>query len=64
VRAAIVIPMHWFSTGSLQVFLAGMGGEFRVEIREDPFIDVSLRGLPRQPTIIVMPPRLLGVEAP
>jgi hypothetical protein len=50
--------------GSLEGFLAGIGGQFRVEVREDPFIDLSLRGLPRQPTIIVMPPRLPGVEAP
>ena len=64
VRSAIVIPMHWFSMGSLQGFLAGMEGQFRVDVRDEPFIDVSLRGLPRQPTIMVMPPRLLGVEAP
>jgi hypothetical protein len=64
VRSAIVIPMHWFSMGSLEFFLAGMDDQFRVEIRDEPFIDVSLRGLPRQPTVMVMPPRLLGVEAP
>jgi L-ascorbate metabolism protein UlaG (beta-lactamase superfamily) len=63
VRSAIVIPMHWFSMGSLQDFLAGMEGQFQVDVREEPFIDVSLRGLPRHPTIMVMPPRLLGVEA-
>jgi L-ascorbate metabolism protein UlaG (beta-lactamase superfamily) len=63
VRSAIVIPMHWFSRGSLQVFLAGMEGPFRVEVSDEPFIDVSLRGLPRQPTVMVMPPRLLGIEA-
>jgi hypothetical protein len=62
VRSAIVIPMHWFSLGSLQGFLAGMEGQFRVDVRDEPFIDVSLRGLPRQPTVMVMPPRLLGVE--
>jgi hypothetical protein len=55
--------VHWFSRSSLEVFLAGMEGQFRVEVRNEPFIDVSLRGLPRQPTIMVMPPRLLGVEA-
>jgi L-ascorbate metabolism protein UlaG (beta-lactamase superfamily) len=64
VRSAIVIPMHWFSMGSLQGFLAGMEGEFRVEVRDKPVIDVSLRGLPQQPTVMVMPPRLLGLETP
>jgi L-ascorbate metabolism protein UlaG (beta-lactamase superfamily) len=62
VRSAIVIPMHWFSMGSLQAFLTGMEGEFRVEFRDEPSIDVSLRGLPRQPTIMVMSPRLLGID--
>jgi L-ascorbate metabolism protein UlaG (beta-lactamase superfamily) len=64
VRSSIVIPMHRFSMGSLQGFLTGMEGEFRVDVRDEPVIDVSLRGLPRQPTILVMPPRLLGVETP
>jgi hypothetical protein len=50
VRSAIVIPMHWFSRGSLQGFIAGMEGQFRVDVRDEPSIDVSLRGLPRQPT--------------
>jgi L-ascorbate metabolism protein UlaG (beta-lactamase superfamily) len=63
VRSAIVIPMHWFSMGSLQGFLAGMEGEFRVDVRNESFIDVSLRELPRQPTVVVMPPQLLGTEA-
>ena len=43
VRSAIVIPMHWFSMGSLQGFLAGMEGQFRVDVRAEPYIDVSLR---------------------
>jgi L-ascorbate metabolism protein UlaG (beta-lactamase superfamily) len=64
VRSAIVIPMHWFSTGSLQTFVAGMEGQFRVDVRPEPFIEVSLRDLPRQPTITVMPPLLLGLEDP
>jgi hypothetical protein len=55
--------MHWFSVRSLEAFVAGMEGEFRIDGREESFIDVSLRDLPRQPTIMVMPPRLLGVEA-
>jgi L-ascorbate metabolism protein UlaG (beta-lactamase superfamily) len=63
VRSAIVIPMHWSSMGSLQHFLAGMEDQFRVDVRDETFVDVSLRGLPPQPRIMVMPPRLLGVEA-
>jgi hypothetical protein len=63
VRSAIVIPMHWFSMASLDVFLAGMEGDFEVRVQDEPFIDVSLRDLPRRPTIVAMPPRLLGTEA-
>jgi L-ascorbate metabolism protein UlaG (beta-lactamase superfamily) len=63
VRSAIVIPMHWFSMGSLEIFLAGMDDQFRVEVLDESFIDISLRALPQQPTVMVMPPRLLGVEA-
>ena len=62
VRSAIVIPMHWFSMTSLETFLAGMEGAFQVELRDEPFLDVSLRSLPRQPTVMAMPPRLLGLE--
>jgi hypothetical protein len=40
-----------------------MDGQFRVEVRDESFVDVSLRGLPRQPMVMVMPPHLLGVEA-
>jgi hypothetical protein len=63
VRSAIMIPMHRFSLGSLQGFLAGMEGQFQIDVRDESFIDVSLCGLPRRPTIVVMAPRLLGVEA-
>ncbi|WP_424930938.1 MBL fold metallo-hydrolase [Amaricoccus macauensis] len=60
VRSRIVIPMHWFSMTSLQGFLTAMETEFQVEILEESFIDVTLRGLPRRPTIMVMPPQMLG----
>ena len=62
VRAAIVIPSHWFSSASLQTFIAGMEDQFRVEVRSERDIEVSLRTLPRQQTIIVLPPRFLGLE--
>jgi L-ascorbate metabolism protein UlaG (beta-lactamase superfamily) len=62
VRAAIVIPSHWFSSASLQTFIAGMEDQFRVEIRSERDIEVSLRTLPRQQTIVVLPPRFLGLE--
>ena len=64
VRAAVVIPSHWFSTGSLAAFVAGMEDQFSVEVKSEPYIEVSLRELPRRPTIAVLPPLMLGIDAP
>jgi len=59
-RSSVVIPMHWFSMGSLQTFLAGMDGTFDVEVRNERHIDVSLRTLPSEPKVVVLRPRFLG----
>jgi hypothetical protein len=37
-----------------------MQGQFRVEVRPERALEVSLRTLPSEPTIIVLRPRLLG----
>lgn len=60
-KARIVIPMHWFADGSLQRFLAGMADEFAVVVTEESHLDVSLRSLPVDPTIIVLRPSWLRV---
>ncbi len=62
VRSAVVIPMHWFSTGSLDRFLVGMQDQFEIDVRDEPFIEVSLRDLPRTPTVVALPPQFLGME--
>ena len=59
-RSSVVLPMHWFGEGTLQAFLDGMEGAFRVERREVSFLEVSLRDLPREPTIVVLRPRFLS----
>lgn len=56
VRASVVLPMHWFGDGSLGRFLDGMRDEFAVERPKGNAVTVSLRGLPRQPTIYVLRP--------
>lgn len=53
-RASLVIPMHYFGRGSLNVFLAGMAQEFDIRVARDPTIEVSLRNLPKQPTVLVL----------
>jgi len=58
-RSSVVLPMHWFSGRSLEVFLAGMAQEFEVVRPGGNFIELSLHGLPARPTIVVLEPRLL-----
>lgn len=53
-RASLVIPMHYFGRSSLNIFLAGMAEEFDVRVSRTPTIEVSLRSLPRQPTVLVL----------
>lgn len=53
-RASLVIPMHYFGAGSLNVFLAGMAGDFDIRVSRSPTIQVSLRNLPQQPTVLVL----------
>lgn len=59
-RSSIVLPMHAFSSVSLNAFLAGMSDEFRIDIRDAQEIEVSLRSLPSEPTVVVLRPRFLG----
>jgi L-ascorbate metabolism protein UlaG (beta-lactamase superfamily) len=56
-RSSIVIPMHFFSTYSLQRFLSGMQPDFSVSIKESNEIVVSLRSLPQSPEVAVLLPR-------
>lgn len=58
-RSSIIIPMHWFSGGSLEAFLAAMAGEFEIDASFENSIEVSLRGLPPEPTVVVLAPRFL-----
>jgi len=58
-KSRIVIPMHWFADGSLQRFLTGMSDEFTVIRPGTSHIEVSLRSLPDDPTIIVLRPAWL-----
>ena len=58
-RSSVVIPMHWWGSGSLQVFLTGMQEDFAVVKVPGSSVDVSLDRLPRRPTIMVLQPRWL-----
>lgn len=55
-RASVVLPMHWFGPSSLERFLDGMAGDFAIERPGESSLEVSLRSLPRRPTVIVLRP--------
>ena len=59
-RSSIVIPMHWFSVGSLDRFVAGMQDEFEIDMGFDTAIEVSLASLPDRPTVVILAPEYLS----
>jgi L-ascorbate metabolism protein UlaG (beta-lactamase superfamily) len=61
VRAQVVLPMHWFGGYTLEAFLVGMSDEFEIENNGESSTVVSLRELPRKPTIrVLMPTSFVG----
>ncbi|MCG6884324.1 MAG: MBL fold metallo-hydrolase [Silicimonas sp.] len=58
-RSSIVLPMHWWSGGSLNAFLAGVSDEFLVEQPGTSSMELSLRDLPSRPTVVVLQPKFL-----
>lgn len=58
-KSSIVIPMHWFSSFTLDEFLVRMRDDFAVVDVGGPVLDVSLERLPSRPTIMVLRPAWL-----
>jgi hypothetical protein len=52
-----MIPMHFFSSFTLQRFLSRAGEKFKVEMKDTPSLVVSKTTLPSTPTIAVLPGR-------
>lgn len=59
-KSSVVIPMHWFGDYTLKGFVDGMQGEFAVVDQGAHDITVSLRDLPKQPTVVVLRPAYLS----
>ena len=59
-KSSVVLPMHWFSGRSLEVFVDGMKDEFDVVRLDQSSIELGLRELPARRTIIVLEPRMLN----
>ncbi|MEM8591430.1 MAG: MBL fold metallo-hydrolase [Pseudomonadota bacterium] len=58
-RSSLVLPMHWFSQTNLERFLEEMADDFVIQRTLEPSVTVSLRELPREPTILVLSPQFL-----
>jgi L-ascorbate metabolism protein UlaG (beta-lactamase superfamily) len=57
-KAPLIIPMHFFSTYTLQNFLGALGAKtFGVEHSEAPSVVVSKTTLPSAPKVLVLPGR-------
>lgn len=55
--ARIVVPMHFFTSGTLERFLDRMQGRFAIERRGSSVLEVSPGSLPERATIVVLPGR-------
>lgn len=54
-RAPLMIPMHYFSSFTLERFMQEARPSFEVEMNEVPTIVVSRTSLPKTPKILVLP---------
>jgi L-ascorbate metabolism protein UlaG (beta-lactamase superfamily) len=57
IRARVVLPMHYFRSGSLERFSTAASRDFKIEYRDDPMMTISLAKLPKEPTVYVLPGR-------
>jgi L-ascorbate metabolism protein UlaG (beta-lactamase superfamily) len=55
VRASVVLPMHYWSTSSLDRFIDGMADRFRIIRADVPSLTLTPRTLPTEPSVFVMP---------
>ena len=58
-KSSIILPMHWWSRGSLDRFTSALGADFDVVREGETSMEVSLRTLPKRPTVVVLEPRFL-----
>ena len=56
-KAPLIIPMHYFSSYTLDRFLARVRQDWDVEIADVPSVVVSKASLPAKPKVLVLPGR-------
>jgi L-ascorbate metabolism protein UlaG (beta-lactamase superfamily) len=54
-KAPLMIPMHYFGSVTLDRFLAQIGREWPVEMREVPSLVISKATIPTTPKVVVLP---------
>jgi L-ascorbate metabolism protein UlaG (beta-lactamase superfamily) len=54
-KAPLMVPMHFFSSYTLQRFLARVGEKFAVEFHDTPSVVISKASLPEKPKFLVLP---------
>ena len=55
IGAPLVIPMHFFTTGSLEQFIARLDGPYVIKRSSSPHVTLSRDSLPAKPTVMVLP---------
>ena len=56
-KAPLMIPMHYFSTYTLQRFMSKLGEKFELAYNDTPSVVVSKTSLPASPKLLVLPGR-------
>ena len=56
-KAPLMIPMHYFSSFTLDRFLSRVRQEWEVEMSEVPSVVLSKASLPAKPKVLVLPGR-------
>jgi L-ascorbate metabolism protein UlaG (beta-lactamase superfamily) len=54
-RSSVILPMHVRSARALPAFLSYLGNDYPVERRSERKLRLSLRNLPSQPTVMLLP---------
>lgn len=54
-KTRVIIPMHYFGPTTLNNFISNLDPSFKVNFSSSPDLIVSLKTLPQEPTVVVLP---------
>ena len=55
IKPTMIVPMHWFYGGDIELFLSRMQDDYPVRRSQEPWVVLSARNLPKQPEILLLP---------